>query len=185
MALSKMVQSEGKMPMGAQEELAPSVDPNEDIAMGDGGGGGQKLSEEEELDANIAYGLLASAFLEDPSIQGIREIFKAQDPAPAAAALISGAIKQITEEGDVELSPNVWLADGGAVDRAVDLIADIVGGLDEATKNAVFGNVVDQIKLMGQSGQQPQGAPPMRAQMAPPMPMGPRGAQPPMAGGMV
>jgi len=142
-----------------------------------------QLSEEQELDADIAYGLLASMLLEQESVDSIRGLAKAQNPATPVAAMISAVVKELVqnlEGSDMQIDPNVWLADQGAVDRAIDLVSDISGGMPEEVKGAIFSDIVDQVKLMaggeGQGGQPPMGGDPMQQQQPPmgppPMPMG-------------
>jgi hypothetical protein len=122
------------------------------------------LSEAEELDAQIAYGLAASALLEEQGIQGLNEAMNQQNPIPLVAGIVASLVKDIaegTQGTEIELSPNVWLAEGGAVDRLLDLISEISGQeLDDAAKGAIFSDVVDQIKLFSQAAGQKEQMPP-------------------------
>lgn len=158
--------------------------PEQDVNMTEQGEEVRPLDEAEELDSDIAYGLLASIILEDDAVQSIKGLTQSQNPIPIIAAMISNSVKELVsglQDSDMNVSPNVWLADGGAVDRAIDLVSDIAGGLPDEIKNGVFSDVVDQVKLMSQGGQQQQqGDPEM---MGAPQGMG-QPPMPQMMGGM-
>jgi hypothetical protein len=138
----------------------------------------------DDIDVKIAYGLMASALMEDAGIQGINEAMNQQDPVPIVASMVAALVKELaqgTKGTEIEMSPDVWLAENGAVDQVIDLIGEISGiEMEEQMAGAIFSDVVDQIKLFstadkqkaqGGGGQPPpmdQGAPPPME--APPMP---------------
>lgn len=167
---------------GAPMQQEPPM-PEQDVNMTERGEEEVRpLDEGEELDSDIAYGLLASIILEDDAVQSIKGLTQSQNPIPIIAAMISNSVKELVsglQDSDMNVSPNVWLADGGAVDRAIDLVSDIAGGLPDEIKNGVFSDVVDQVKLMSQGGGQ-QGGPEM---MGAPQGMG-QPPMPQMMGGM-
>lgn len=174
---------------GAPMQEEPPM-PEQDVNMTEQGGMGEEtrpLDEAEELDADIAYGLLASMILEDDAVKSIKGLTEAQNPIPVIAAMVSNSVKELAsslQNSDMNVSPNVWLADGGAVDRAIDLVSDIAGGLPDEIKNGVFSDIVDQMKLMsqGQGGQQPPQQPGAEM-MGAPQGMG-QPPMPQMMGGM-
>lgn len=143
---------------------------------------GEPLSEGEELDADIASGLISVAIMEK-GMQAINEAVSQSNPVPILASIISSLVKEIAprlEESGLQVSPRAYLADGGAVDRVISLISDMSGGLDETTQNAVFAEVVDQLKIIaktgGQQGQQQM--PPGQGPQGLPQPQGGEGMGP-------
>lgn len=121
----------------------------------------------EELDSDIGFGLLASFIYDDATTQQIQNAFSAQNPVPALAQILSAAVDKIaqkSEERGTPLSPRIWLAKGGAVDRAIDEVAEIADKLGinfpEQAQSAAFGEVVDALKLAGQAERRGKGAPP-------------------------
>lgn len=152
------------------------------------------LSPAEELDADIAFGVMSSLLYSDQGSKVVTSALKtAQNPAPAIALFVAGAIEKVSkqlEQRDMAVSPNAWMAEGGAVDRLLDEIAELgeMAGapVSPQLESMVMAEVVDQLKLMGQaekqgrSQQPPQAGPPQADPgMAPPPAMGP---PPPMGG---
>ena len=150
---------------------------------------GSALSPAEELDADIAFGVMANLLYGEGGSRIVMDALGAENPAPALASMLAGIMdkvdKQLGQRG-VNLSPNVWMAEGGAVDRAVDAISDIgaMAGMEVSPQleSMVMAEMVDQLKMMRQGmGQgQPQGTPQDMAAAAPP-----QGGPPPMMGGGV
>lgn len=131
----------------------------------------QPLSEAEELDVDVAAGLMANTLL-DAGVEKLQQAAQAGDPIPVFAGMLStmveGMVKRL-KGTEMDVSPSVWLAENGAVDQTIDFIAKLVD-LPEEVKNGIFSDTVDQLKLMGKrekaAGKQPpqqppQGAPPM------------------------
>jgi hypothetical protein len=73
-------------------------------------------------------------------------------------------INQKLQQKGMDLSPNIWLAEGGVVDRLLDEVEELASkagvAFDDAVSSAVFAEVVDQLKLAGQANAKGQSAPP-------------------------
>lgn len=182
---------------------APPVSANGDPGQNVSEGGQEDRSElapDEELDSDIAFGLIAKILYEDEGTDQLLNILSAKDPTPALGNLLATMIdsigKKLAQRG-MDLSPNIWLAEGGVTDRVIDQVAELAEkagiALDDAAQSAVFAEVIDQLKMAGAAekkgaaGPPPQeGAPPPEAGMVPP-PMEQQQAGPPMGpmgGGM-
>jgi hypothetical protein len=152
------------------------------------------LAPDEELDSDIAFGLLGSLIYSEQGTQQMLNVLGAQNPAPAMGNFLASAIdrtnKKLGSKG-MDLSPNIWLAEGGVVDRLLDEVAELANKagvkFDAALQSQAFAEVIDQLKLAGQAesrsggaGQQPPGPLAPEQQEA-----GPPGPPPvdPMAGG--
>lgn len=143
------------------------------------------LTPAEELDSDIAFGLMSSLVYSEQGSKLLENALKtAENPAPAIALFIANAVEKINKQmkqRGMEISPNAWLAEGAAVDRIMDEVAEL-GAMTGAEvspqlESMVMGEVIDQLKLMGQAEKQ-------GAQQAPPPPGGPQMAPPPPGGGM-
>lgn len=159
--------------------------------------GRSALSPAEELDADIAFGLMAS-LLHSPEggKVAMNALKTAKNPAPALAMFVSTAMDKINnqmKERGMELSPRMWMAEGGAVDRFMDELAEFASAegvkVPPQLESMVMAETIDQLKLQSQAGKQGQppapgaapAGPPPAPQGAPPM-MGPPPVDP-MAGG--
>jgi hypothetical protein len=148
-----------------------------------------ELAPDEELDSDIAFGLIAKILYEDEGTDQLLNIFSAQNPAPALGNLLTTMIdnigKKLSQRG-MDLSPNIWLAEGGVVDRVIDEVAELAEGakikFDDALQSQVFGEVIDQLKLAGQAEKNGAQMPPEEG-MGPPPPGGAGGPPPMQQGG--
>lgn len=136
------------------------------------------------LDMDIGYGLLVSAMLEPDGMQALQQAMAQQNPVPLVAGIISTIIKETAQrlEGtEVDIDRNVWLQEGGVVDRTLDMLADTLK-IDDQMQGAILSDVVDQMKLYSKQNKQRQQQPAQEEQMPPqglagaaqagPMPMG-------------
>lgn len=200
----------GLQDMAAQQAMAQqgAPSPEEEAMLAEEGAPPEEpLDPGEELDSDIGFGLLASLIYENETTDILEDALNKPNPVPAIAQLLASAVDKIaqkSEERGTPLSPRIWLSKGGAVDRAIDEIAEMAEKLKinfpNQAQSAVFGEVIDALKLAGQAekrGQQggagmgapPMGAAPVGAPMAPagavpssgPPPM--EGAPMPMMGG--
>ncbi len=195
----------GLQDMSAQMAMAQqgTPSPEEEMMLAEEGAPPEEaLDQGEELDSDIGFGLLASLIYDDETTKFIADALNKQNPVPAIASILASSVDKIAQKSEakgVPLSPRIWLSKGGAVDRAIDEIAEMAEALKinfpEQAQSAVFGEVIDALKLAGQAekrgqqggadmgaplgGEAPVGAP--TQPMAPP-PM--EGAPMPMMGGM-
>lgn len=189
----------GLQDMAAQQTMAQQgpPPPEEEMMLAEEGAPAEEaLDSGEELDSDIGFGLLASLLYEDATTDLLEDALSKQNPVPAIAQMLASAVDKIaakSEERGTPLSPRIWLSKGGAVDRAIDEVAEIAQRLKinfpEQAQSAVFGEVIDALKLAGQAEKRGQqggagmGAPPPGA--APPQPPMPSGGPPPMEGAPV
>lgn len=147
----------------------------------------QEQAAPDDLDIQIATGLLSVALMEK-GLDAVSSAASQPNPITPLSSILTIMLKELLpslEQSGMGVDPNVWLSDGGAVDRAIDLMGQMTGGLPDEVKNGVFMEVVDQMKLLSnqsknQGIQQPQGGEgmgPSGNSGAPPQPM-----QPPMGG---
>jgi hypothetical protein len=167
--------------------------PPEEMAQEGQAAPSSPLAPDEELDADIAFGILGNLIYEDQATKIIMDaLTNAQNPAPIIASMISKSIdttaKKLADKG-MELSPNVWLAEGGATDRLLDEIAELAekGGVqfNDQLQSMVFGEVLDQLKIAAQADKKGQGGaspPPNMGTMPPEMGMGAPPPAPTMGG---
>lgn len=184
--------------MAQAQQGAPP--PEEEMMLAEEGAPPEEaLDQGEELDSDIGFGLLASLIYEDETTKFIADALNKQNPVPAIASILASSVDKIAQKSEakgVPLSPRIWLSKGGAVDRAIDEIAEIAEKLKinfpEQAQSATFGEVIDALKLAGQAekngrqggagmGAPPPGEAPVGAPMPPagPAPM----PQQPMMGG--
>jgi hypothetical protein len=142
---------------------------------------------EEDLDNEIAFGLMANTLLQQEGQQGLAEALNQGNPVPVIATMLSSLVAELAkkfESSDMEIDQAVWLAPDGAVERTIDFIDELAGPIGDDAKTAIFSDVVDQIKLFKNQGTPgsgaPAGAPPMPGGSAP-MPAPPMS---PTMGGM-
>lgn len=154
------------------------------------------LSPAEELDSDIAFGLMSSLVYSEQGSKVLGNALKtAENPAPAIALFIATAVEKINKQMEgrgMAISPNAWLAEGAAVDRIMDEVAELGGMMGAEVspqlESMVMAEVIDQLKLMGQAEKQgaQQGPPPQGMAPNDPsqgMPPGdPMMAPPPMGG---
>lgn len=150
----QVADSEGGIP---QEELVAEEQATADEALDVG----------EELDSDIGAGLLYEFILSNETTDQIENALSAQNPVPAIAQIIATGVDKIaqkSEERGMPLSPRIWLSKSGAVDRAIDKIAEMADKLGvnfpEQAQSAAFGEVVDALKLAGQAERRGKGTPP-------------------------
>jgi hypothetical protein len=156
-------------------------------------GGGGKLSKDELMDTKIAYEMMRGLIL-NPKAQGvIADSLSKPNPAPSMSIIIGSMVDKIAKKMETQglgLSPRVWLAKNGAVDRALDEIAGVAEknqlAFDERLQSEVFAGVIDQLKLAAQADEnEAMGAmEEEQAAMGPPPPPGGMGVgDPTMMGG--
>jgi hypothetical protein len=169
-------------PNGLQD-MARGAPPQE----GQQGAPRSELSPAEELDADIAFGVMASLLYSPEGSKIVSGALRGKNPAPALGMFISSAMEKVNkqmEERGMPLSPNAWLSEGGAVDRLMDSVAEL-GGMSGAQvtpqlESMVMAEVIDQMKLMSataKKGAQAGSANAAPSPMGPPPPPG--GATPP------
>lgn len=150
----------------------------------------EQEEEGEDLDNEIAFGLMANALLDGSGQQGIIEAVNQKNPVPVLASMIAALVVELAkrlEGSDMPIDQAVWLAPDGAVDRTIDFIDEVAGPLGEDVKTAILSDVVDQIKLFKQKGVPGSGGdagamPPPGAGGPPPQQSGGPTAPPPMGG---
>lgn len=150
----------------------------------------ERLSEEEEMDREVASAALFEGLLSDNGIQALNKAFKTPEPAKAVAMLIFNVIEpaQVASmDSETPLSPRVWLAGGGAVDELLDEVADNADlfGVEEDQIEEMYSPIKQEVtsllqqrgEALQQEGMQASQAPPQQA----PVPM-PGGGSPMMGG---
>lgn len=150
------------------------------------------LSPAEELDSDIAFGLMSSLVYSEQGSKVLGNALKtAENPAPAIALFIATAVEKINKQMEgrgMAISPNAWLAEGAAVDRIMDEVAELGGMMGAEVspqlESMVMAEVIDQLKLMGQAEKQgaQQGPPPQGMAPNDPSQGDPMMAPPPMGG---
>jgi hypothetical protein len=156
-----------------------------------------KLSKDEMMDTKIAYEMMRGLFL-NPKGQGVLlDALSKPNPAPATSIIVASMVDKIAkkmEQKGLGLSPRAWLAEGGAVDKTLDEMANIASknkiAFDERLQSQVFAGVVDQLKLAAQADENEEMESGMEQQqqqeMGPPPPMGgPQQMAPPPPGPMM
>lgn len=151
----------------------------------------ERLSEEEEMDREVASAALFEGLLGDEGIGALTKAFNSPEPTKAVALLIFSVIEpaQVASmDSDTPISPRVWLAGGGAVDEFLDEVADNADlfGLEEDQVEEMYGPIKQELtgilQKRGESLQQ-EGMQASQPQQQPsPAPM-PGGGQPNMMGG--
>lgn len=156
-------------------QAAPAPAPEE-------GSGKAPLSARETLDSDIGFGLAASLLYSEGGSKSVLEAVKGQDPAVALGMFLSQMamkLQQKTAEQGIELSPNIWLAEGGVTDRVLDEVEEMAEkagvempeGIREQSVNEMMNvlKAASQSQPAGQEGGQPMGGQaPMGGGMAPP-----------------
>lgn len=135
----------------------------------------EDLSDDEEQDLEIAL-LLGERLLESGGYDVIEQSLQSKDPSQVIGQFFIQLIQQLMEQmpKDAQLSPRIFLADGGFVEQLMDLIIDETG-LDRKIADRAEIYIGSTIQQMAQSNaQKEQQAPTGEAPMptAPVMPGG-------------
>lgn len=147
-----------------------------------------RLSKDEMQDTEIAFGMMRNLLTAKEGNGVLMDALSKPNPAPALSLILStivGKVAKKMDEKGLGLSPRVWLAEKGAVDRTIDHVAEVAKKnkvpFDDALQSQVFGGVVDQLKLAQEADANGENSPP-EGEEAPPQ-QEEQGPSPPMAGG--
>lgn len=133
-------------------------------------GGGDQLSEEEELDLKLVVKTAAKLMGEGGGLEKVGQALKqSKDPAAVLGPFFATLFGKLQESipPDMEVSPRVYLAQGGVLEQMLDYMEKKLGLPPEFSDN-VFGSVIETIKAAAQGEQQKMGPPPPAAPPPPP-----------------
>lgn len=136
---------------------------------------GQQLSDEEEEDLDIAV-MLAQNIIDDGGIEVIKQAMEeSNDPGQVIGQFLMQMVSQMSEQlpRDVQLSPRVFLAEGGWVEQISDYLQEQYG-VDQNTMDRAEMFIAAQADSMAQGAATQQAAPqqPAMPQQGPAMPQG-------------
>lgn len=135
------------------------------------------LSEEQEADADLATAIGVRLMNEPDMQQAIGQLVNSAEPTMAIGQFVGQMVMNIKEksmQAQMDIDDQVWLAEGGVVDRLIEqasLEAESFGvSLPRGAEAAVQEEVMNVLKLAASSGQggQPQqqaGSPMVQAPM--------------------
>lgn len=143
---------------------------------------GATLTKEEEVDANLATAMGATALYVPEMQEAIVGLAQSADPVMVAGQLVANLVVNVKEQSmtrGLDLSDKIWLADGGVADRLADELCKVIDattGQDmDGMTDKVWIEALNVLKMMNGGPQQGrgQGAPETAPQPAGGAPMGP------------
>lgn len=154
---------------------------------------GSQLSEEQEVDADLATAMGIRVMADPKTQEGLGQLVGAAEPSMALGQFIAQLvlnIKEQSEKAGMPIDDMVWMADGGVVDRLIDQaridVEDFGVSIPAGGEDVINEEVMNVLKLASKSGSAPQEAP--QGAGGPPLLQGPPGGASPIGretGGMI
>lgn len=134
------------------------------------------LTEEDEQNVDIAVAAAVDMIEKDGGVDALRNVVSGNNPAKMLALFVTQMIEALYQQAGqqgFELSPAIWMAEGGVIDELADEFSDIldqdVTQLMAEAKPIIMQNVQKRAEGAQETGEQ---APPMgepaEGQMGPP-----------------